>query len=207
MTEPDGKLAGKLAGVVAGLENPPLDAKGAHGAKYTTLGALTNHLRGPCTAAGIAVSFGLTSTAGEVTTSLSVIDVESGGVLPLGSLTLPYRDAQAMGGCVTYARRYLLAAAFGVVGENDDDGARASKPAPVRKARQSGVEPSERDRGVSAPEPTISAAQLKALQARYSGMDRAGRLAEWSAKLNRKIETANELSRREAIALLTEDEK
>lgn len=207
MTEPDGKLAGKLAGVVAGLENPPLDAKGAHGAKYTTLGALTNHLRGPCTAAGIAVSFGLTSTAGEVTTSLSVIDVASGGVLPLGSLTLPYRDAQAMGGCVTYARRYLLAAAFGVVGENDDDGARASKPAPVRKARRSGIEPAEQDRGVSAPEPTISAAQLKALQARYSGMDRAGRLAEWSAKLNRKIETANELSRREAIALLTEDEK
>lgn len=207
MTATDVPLVGKLAGVVAGLENPPLDAKGAHGAKYTSLGALTNHLRGPCAAAGIAISFELQSTAGEVTTSLSVIDVAFGGVLPVGSLTLPYRDAQQMGGCVTYARRYLLAAAFGVVGENDDDGARASKPATVRKARQSGAEPSEHDRGVSAPEPTISAAQLKALQARYSGMDRGDRLADWSSKLNRKIETANELSRREAITLLTEEEE
>jgi len=206
MTATDVPLVGKLAGVVAGLDNPALDATGNHGAKYTTLGALTNHLRGPCAAAGIAISFGLSSTAGEVTTSLSVIDVAFGDVLPVGSLTLPYRDAQQMGGCVTYARRYLLAAAFGVVGENDDDGARASKPAPVRKARQSRAEPSEHDRGVSAPEPTISAAQLKALQARYSGMDRGDRLADWSSKLNRKIETANELSRREAITLLTEDE-
>lgn len=206
MNETDVTLAAKLAAVVAGLDNPPLDAKGAHGAKYTSLGALTNHLRGPCSAAGIAVSFDLTSTAGEVTTALNVIDVASGCVLPLGALTLPYRDAQAMGGCVTYSRRYLLTAAFGVVGDHDDDGVRASKPAPVRKARPAASEPSERDQGVSAPEPTISAAQLKALQARYSGMDREDRLAEWSSKLNRKVETANELSRREAILLLTEDE-
>ena len=43
--DPLAPLRATFAGVVANLTNPKLDAKGAHGAKYTSLGELTNHLR------------------------------------------------------------------------------------------------------------------------------------------------------------------
>jgi hypothetical protein len=38
-----------------------------------------------------------------------------------------------MGSAVTYARRYTLGASLGIITEDDDDGNRASEPAPVKK--------------------------------------------------------------------------
>ena len=44
-------------------------------------------------------------------------------------------DAQGAGSCLTYMRRYALAAVVGVV-QADDDGNAASSPKPVVKAKE-----------------------------------------------------------------------
>lgn len=56
---------------------------------------------------------------------------ESGDVLDLGPFPFPAgRDAQATGSAVTYHRRYSLLAALGMaVGDEDDDGAKATTAA------------------------------------------------------------------------------
>lgn len=56
---------------------------------------------------------------------------ESGHVETFGPLLLGGgSDARGAGSAVTYARRYALAAALGIVVEDDDDGARATPPEP-----------------------------------------------------------------------------
>lgn len=61
---------------------------------------------------------------------------ESGESLDLGAFPFPHgKDAQATGSMVTYHRRYALIAALGMgVGEDDDDGAKATaRPAVVEQ--------------------------------------------------------------------------
>ena len=61
---------------------------------------------------------------------------ESGESLDLGAFPFPHgKDAQATGSMVTYHRRYALIAALGMgVGEDDDDGAKATaRPAMVEQ--------------------------------------------------------------------------
>ena len=198
-SDPLAALKATIAGVIGNLTNPALDGKGAHGAKYTTLGALSNHLRQTLAEARIATSFSTWSDTSSVTVELHVFDIDTGDTLPMGSLTTGYRDVQQMGGAITYLRRYLLTSVFSIVGEDDDDGARASK----RPAKRS--EPSNDQPSTPRPEGEISAAQLKSLQIRYSAIPRAERLAIWAEKLGRPVASAKELSKAEAIVLLTED--
>ena len=42
-------------------------------------------------------------------------------------------DPQGMGSAVTYGRRYTISAFAGIISEDDDDGNRASEPAPAKK--------------------------------------------------------------------------
>ena len=198
-TDPLAPLRATFAGVVANLTNPKLDAKGAHGAKYTSLDALQKHLRPACTEARIAITHRVDSDVGSVTTTLIVLDIDTGDQMEMGSLTMPYRDAQQMGGATTYAKRYTLTAAFGVAGDLDDDGRAASAPA-RRPGNASNDQPSTvRPAGV------ISAAQIKSLQIRFKHMERAERLATWAEKIGRPVESSKELTKAEAITLLTED--
>jgi len=61
----------------------------------------------------------------------TIILHESGQEYPCGPVSVPVgkHDAQGYGSALTYARRYSLAAAFGV-GAEDDDGNAATKAAP-----------------------------------------------------------------------------
>lgn len=43
------------------------------------------------------------------------------------------RTPQALGSAITYARRYAFGAIIGLVSDEDDDGAKASKPVPARE--------------------------------------------------------------------------
>jgi hypothetical protein len=64
--------------------------------------------------------------------------IENELVLPLGAK----RDAQAVGSCITYARRYSLGALIGIVAQDEDDdgnnavksGPGAEKPKQTKKA-------------------------------------------------------------------------
>ena len=199
--DPLAPLRATFAGVVANLTNPKLDAKGAHGAKYTSLGELTNHLRPLLADARISVMHELGGDSTTIEVVLVVLDIDTGDRMVVGRAAMPFRDAQQLGGIVTYLRRYLLTAAFGIVGDHDDDGKAASAPA-RRPGKPSNDQPS-----TVRPVDTISPAQLKALQTRYSVLERPERLALWAGKIGRPVESANELTKAEAITLLTEDDE
>ena len=64
-----------------------------------------------------------------------IIDSESGNVIASSSLTLPnITDPQKLGSAITYYRRYTLKSLLAIA-EEDDDGNRASKPAPKKELK------------------------------------------------------------------------
>lgn len=67
-------------------------------------------------------------------------------------LILAKNDPQGQGSAITYARRYALAAIFGVTGEKDDDGnsSRAGTPVPQGTAKDAAVS------GTSTPAPAAA---------------------------------------------------
>ncbi len=71
---------------------------------------------------GITVSTTIVHTSGE--------EFVTGVYIPLAKV-----DPQGAGSALTYGRRYNLAAALCLATEDDDDGLRASKPAPVRATK------------------------------------------------------------------------
>ena len=62
----------------------------------------------------------------------------SGQWVSCGTLTVPVskHDAQGFGSALTYARRYSLSAAVGVVADDDDGNAAAAAPAPKAQAQK-----------------------------------------------------------------------
>lgn len=67
----------------------------------------------------------------------TVITHSDGGYLVLGPVSMPVggkKDAQAVGSATTYAKRYALAAAFGISSDVDDD-ANSNQPASAPKKR------------------------------------------------------------------------
>lgn len=68
----------------------------------------------------------------------TIILHESGEWMSAGIVSVPVskQDAQGFGSALTYARRYSLGAAFGIVPE-DDDGNAAAKAAPVKPEAKS----------------------------------------------------------------------
>ena len=62
-----------------------------------------------------------------------IIDSESGETLFSSEIQLPpITDPQKLGSCITYFRRYTLKSLL-AISEEDDDGNKASKPAPKQK--------------------------------------------------------------------------
>ena len=61
-----------------------------------------------------------------------ILDSETGVILAESFITLPeLKDPQKLGSCITYFRRYTLKSLLAIA-EVDDDGNKASKPAPVK---------------------------------------------------------------------------
>jgi hypothetical protein len=71
------------------------------------------------------------------TMSLNTVLTHSSGeyMSYLMSVPMTKMDAQGAGSCISYMRRYALAAVVGVV-QADDDGNAASSPKPVVKAKE-----------------------------------------------------------------------
>lgn len=61
----------------------------------------------------------------------------SGQWIEFGPLMVPLakKDAQSVGSAISYAKRYAIGSALGVVAETDDDGNRATKSAPSEEHR------------------------------------------------------------------------
>jgi hypothetical protein len=142
------------------------------------------------------------------------------GEYPLSASGSP----QAMGGAITYARRYCLCAITGVAPEDDDDGAaaqaealgqrgtasRASQPRP--RAQQPNGQQAARRAPAASPPPlptetgdAVTQPQLKAMHALFGKAewtDRDDRLRAASAITGRQLASSADLTRDEATRVI-----
>jgi hypothetical protein len=121
---------GELDNVVKNKANPHFNSN------YADLGALTDTVRPVFAQNGLAFIQGPGEIEGDKMTLVGVLLHKSGQSIsfkmqtPIGKAT-----AQAVGSCITYMRRYQLAAVAGIA-QVDDDGNAASEQAPRKKVRE-----------------------------------------------------------------------
>lgn len=132
------ELAGALAKVQATAPTVVKDktAKvqmkngGEYRYNYADLGSVWEAIRAPLAENGLSVAqFPETTDTGNVVVE-TILMHTSGQWLSSALVTRPRDDTpQSIGSAITYLRRYALSAMVGVVADEDDDGAAASKPA------------------------------------------------------------------------------
>lgn len=119
------KMHDDLVAALAEISNPPLDGRANYG-KYATLPACLDAARETLSRHNLAVmQMPFTEPDRLVTRLIHSTGewFEDGGV-PL--LCENKANPQKMGSAITYARRYGLCSMLGIVGEEDDDGQRAT---------------------------------------------------------------------------------
>lgn len=122
--QPINELAAALAKAQLEISNPKFDSKNPHFKnKFASLAAVRNAIAPAFAKQGLSVVQELTTTADHSIACRTMILHSSGQVLRFEPLVIPASkaDAQGYGSAATYARRYSLLAAAGVVGEEDDD--------------------------------------------------------------------------------------
>lgn len=143
-------ILGRLAKAVGEMQNPPLDSVNPHFKnKFSSLRAVSDAVRPALAANGLA--YRQTPLADESGTWVATIVYGEDGSIELARVPYaPQSNPQQNGSALTYAKRYCLQAAFGLVGEEDDDGEAASRQTPS-KARNA-------SKGTSARKPAQRAA-------------------------------------------------
>lgn len=122
------------------MPNPPLDSKNPHfGNKFASLLAVSNVVRPVLAKHGLAYRQTVAEKDGAHSVVTWVYGIDTDGTLSekvLAAVPITVvSDPQKMGSAITYAKRYCLLAAFGLVGDEDDDGNAASSPAPKRAGK------------------------------------------------------------------------
>ena len=182
------------------FSNPAANSQANYG-RYTQLDDLMDHIRPVLREQGLAISqpMGEDLERDMPVVTTVVTSMETGVWFEIGRAAyVRQNDPMKNGALVTYLRRFQAMAGCGLAG--DDDLEKGPKPA-VRRSKPSNDQPS-----VVRPVGQISSAQLKALQTRYSAMERPERLALWAERIGRPVDSANDLSKQEAILLLTDDD-
>ena len=138
LSDPFDKLALALVQVQAHA-GPALkqSSNPAFKSKYADLASCWEAVREPLAKAEIAVIQEATLTEAGVSVRTILIH-SSGQYLTTEPLTVPLgnkKDAHAVGSAITYAKRYSLSAALGIVAD-DDDGNAAVVPAPATSIDQ-----------------------------------------------------------------------
>jgi len=125
-------VQGKLTHAKKDSENPFFKSK------YADLESVWDACRDLLAINGLAVAqFPGTYCELDHSMSLTTILTHESGEYISQEMSVPVTkpDAQGAGSCLTYMRRYALAAVVGVV-QADDDGNAASSPKPVVKAKE-----------------------------------------------------------------------
>lgn len=103
--------------------------------KYATLDSVIGVCKEALNANGIVFLQGGEETNGETLSLVTRLLHESGEWIESTLAMKPVKpDPQGIGSCITYARRYALAAICGVTSEDDDDGNAASARLKAKKA-------------------------------------------------------------------------
>lgn len=111
------------------LKQPSKDAKNPFfKSNYVTLQGVQQAVDKACEGTGLSYSQMVFDAENGGKAVKTIITHESGQTLSMGelSLTPTKKDPQGYGSAITYAKRYQLAAAFGISSELDDDGNNAS---------------------------------------------------------------------------------
>jgi len=134
-SETIGALVAALAKAQTAINNPPLDKVNPHFKnRYASLAAHLDAIRQPLAAQGLAVVQGITTTETHIGVATMIAHSSGEWVRSEVSMQLPDRPtAQQIGSCVTYLRRYALACATLIVGDEDDD-AEADRTSPSRES-------------------------------------------------------------------------
>ena len=124
----------RLASAAAGMSNPKFDSKNPHfNSKFASLGSCMAAARAKLDAQGIALR--QSAEQDDRGTWLVTLAYDGQDEKELSRVPLAVNaDPQKQGSALTYARRYGICAAFGLVGEEDDDGNAASKGVPKTAA-------------------------------------------------------------------------
>jgi len=129
------ELAAALSKAQAQMRPAAKDLANSHFKnRYSTITAVWEVVREPITANGLTIWQDITTCDKTVSVTTKVVHV-SGQWVEFGPLTIPLAkfDAQGVGSATSYAKRYALCAAIGVVSD-DDDGEAAS--APIRNKQE-----------------------------------------------------------------------
>ncbi|WHY76101.1 ERF family protein [Neobacillus sp. WH10] len=129
------EIAKALGAFQSNVKQPEKDGANPHfKSKYVTLDGTVKAIH------DCAPSHGLSYTQMPVSAEngvgvVTVIFHESGQFIEFDPFILPLekKTAQGVGSATTYARRYSLSAAFGIVSDLDDDGNEASENTPSQK--------------------------------------------------------------------------
>lgn len=128
----------KFVRAYAAMANPPLDSVNPHFKnKFASLKATLKVIRDACKPQGIA--YIQTIHYGEPTNTITsfVLDEDSDDKIALSTFPLVFpADPQKRGSELTYAKRQLAQADWGLVGDPDDDAEAASKPEQPKQAQQ-----------------------------------------------------------------------
>lgn len=103
--------------------------------KFSNLTSVWESMRIPFTSNGLTVWQDITTCDKTVSVTTKVVH-SSGQWVEFGPLTIPLAkfDAQGVGSATSYAKRYALCAALGIVSDDDDDGEAAT--APIRQKQE-----------------------------------------------------------------------
>lgn len=175
------ELATALAAAQAEMANPKFDrVNPGFRSKYASLAAVRDAVIPVLSRHGIAVVQTLHSTEGGI--ACTTVLLHKSGQQIQSTLALPAvkQDPQGLGSCATYARRYLLMAMTGVVGDEDDDGnaavASVKQPHPAMAAAAPSPDYSVQEKTLR------ECATLQSLQSVWKALSAAERRALSSVK-------------------------
>jgi hypothetical protein len=144
------KAQGDISGAIKDSQNPFFKSS------YADLGSVWDACRAPLSKNGLSVIQTIECSGSERWLKTTLAHSSGQWIESLVPINPTKDDPQGLGSCLTYLRRYSLAAIVGVYQE-DDDGNAATKPAPARHSPPKG--------DVAAPAGVISEPMLKRLWA------------------------------------------
>lgn len=132
-----GTLAEALVAVQAEAPHIALDSQNPHFRnRYPSLAGVMDKVLPVTSRHGLAIVHMPTVLDGEPALTTRIVHT-SGEQVESTMLLLPAkRDPQGQGSALTYARRYMVLAMLGLVGDDDDDGNQASRPAAPQAVQQ-----------------------------------------------------------------------
>lgn len=170
------EIAGALAKAQAAIKPAIKDATNPHfKSRYADLTSVWDAIRGPLSANGIAAVQEAVTVDDGVAVMTRLIH-SSGQWLEFGPLTVPAakRDAHGVGSATSYAKRYALSAAVGVVSDEDDDDNAAAKSSRQEQPQAVPAKPAKYDEWLADLE-SVALEGLDALKAAWTGAPAAMR--------------------------------